>query len=201
MNFQLTTSDNLTLGSWFVLSEPFYQSYRMSSPLPVANPNLEVVHDAIRKHPTILYCHGNTATRAAPARVQHYMSFTSRFHANVMVIDYRGFGESQGEPSDWGLKEDARTAWRWLLEHGAKPEDILIVGHSLGTGVVTTLATWLTQEGVKPRGVVLLAPFTNVASLLETYDIQGYPILQPLQTFPLGRSKHSSTYFHPCLQE
>ncbi|PIL35196.1 transporter [Ganoderma sinense ZZ0214-1] len=187
MNFQLTTTDNLTLGSWFVLSEPFYQSHRMSSPLPVANPSLEVVHDAIRKHPTVLYCHGNTATRAAPARVQHYLSFTSRLHANVMVIDYRGFGESQGQPSDWGLKEDARAAWRWLVEHGAKPEDVLIVGHSLGTGVVTTLATWLTQEGVKPRGVVLLAPFTNVASLLETYDIQGYPILQPLQTFPLGR--------------
>ncbi|EJF61006.1 alpha/beta-hydrolase [Dichomitus squalens LYAD-421 SS1] len=187
MNFQLTTPDNVTLGSWFVLSEPFYQAHRMSSPVPVTQPTMEVVRDAIRAYPTILYCHGASATRAAPTRVQHYASFTSRLRANVLVFDYRGFGESEGEPSDWGLREDARTAWRWLIDQGARPEDVLILGHSLGTGVATTLATWLAQQDVRPRGVVLTAPFTNVATLVQTYDIQGVPILQPLQTFPLGR--------------
>ncbi len=65
------------------------------------------------------------------------------------------------------------------------------MGHSLGTGVAAQLARRLGAEGVRPRGVVLLAPFTSVSKLLETYAILGVPVLQPLQTFPLGISEWS----------
>ncbi|RPD56145.1 alpha/beta-hydrolase [Lentinus tigrinus ALCF2SS1-7] len=187
MNTKLVTTDNVKIGSWFVLSEPFYQEYRASSPVLPTQPPLEVIQTALRTYPTILYCHGAAATRAAPARMQHYSSFSSRLQANILIIDYRGFGDSEGIPSEAGLAEDAKTAWRWLMEQGAKPEDIMIIGHSLGTGVVTSLARSLAQENLKPRGVALLAPFTNLATLVETYSIRGIPILQPLQSFSFGR--------------
>ncbi|KAI0754611.1 alpha/beta-hydrolase [Daedaleopsis nitida] len=187
MNFKLTTSDNVTIGAWFVLSEPFYQTHRAGNSMPIPHPSLGVVQMALQTHPTILYCHGAAATRAAPARIHHYSTFSSRLRANVLVIDYRGFGDSEGVPSDFGLAEDAQTAWRWLMEQGAKPENVMIIGHSLGTGVATGLATSLAQQNIKPRGVALLAPFTNVATLVETYSIRGIPILQPLQTFAIGR--------------
>ena len=194
MNFKLTTPDNVTIGSWFVLSEPFYQSYRASVSTLSSQPSLEVVHKALRTQPTILYCHGAAATRAAPARMHTYSTFSSRLRANVLAIDYRGFGDSEGVPSDTGLIEDAKTAWRWLMDQGTKPEDIMIIGHSMGTGVVTGLATALARENIKPRGVALLAPFTNLATLVETYSIRGIPILQPLQTFAFGQSE----YMHVC---
>ncbi|KAI0351425.1 alpha/beta-hydrolase [Trametes cingulata] len=197
LNFKLTTSDNVTIGAWFVLSEPFYQSLRTSSPGPLEQPSLKTVQEALRANPTILYFHGNAATRAAPLRIQHYSSFSSRLRVNVLVIDYRGFADSEGIPSEPGLTEDAKTAWRWVLEHGAKPEDIMLVGHSLGTGVTSRLATWLAQEGVKPRGVALLAPFTSLATLVETYDLGGIPILQPLQTFAIGRKLMKKLIQHP----
>ncbi|KAI0671098.1 alpha/beta-hydrolase [Trametes maxima] len=187
LNLKLTTSDNVTIGAWFVLSEPAYQSLRISSPVALVQPSIETVQEALRAYPTVLYFHGNAATRAAPMRVQHYSSYTSRLKANVLAIDYRGFGDSSGIPSTSGLAEDARTAWRWVVEHGAKPEDIVLVGHSLGTGVTSALATWLAREGVKARGVALLAPFTSLASVVETYDLGGFPLLQPLQSFALGR--------------
>ncbi|KAI0629835.1 alpha/beta-hydrolase [Trametes polyzona] len=187
LNLRLTTSDNVTIGAWFVLSEPAFQSLRTASPTPLGPPSLQAVREAIQTNPTVLYFHGNAATRAAPMRIQHYSMFTSRLCTNVLAIDYRGFGDSDGIPSDPGLTEDAKTAWRWVLEQGAKPEDVMLVGHSLGTGVTSRLATWLAREGVKPRGVALLAPFTSLASVVETYDIGGFPLLQPLQSFALGR--------------
>lgn len=190
MNTQLHSSDNLTLGAWFLLSDPYYQTLRTSASESLPKPSRETVQSAIQKYPTILYLHGQAATRAAPFRCLIYSSFTSRLQANVFAIDYRGFGESEGSPSVDGLTEDAHTAWRWLLEHGAKPENILVVGHSLGTGVASRFAAGLAKQGVKPRGVALLAPFSSLTTLLETYDIEGIPLLQPLQSFTLGRSTH-----------
>lgn len=52
---------------------------------------------------------------------------------------------------------DARAAWDWLIEHGTREEDILIMGHSLGTGVASQLGAQFGVEGISPRGIVLLS--------------------------------------------
>lgn len=65
----------------------------------------------------------------------------------MLVIDYRGFGDSESYPSELGLNLDARTSWDWLVEKGADPKDIIIVGQSLGTGVATKLTSQLAEEG------------------------------------------------------
>jgi len=184
LNVQLQTPDNQTLGGWFVLSDPYYQQHPVSSSYSTP-PNL--IHDALTSQKTILFFHGTAGSRATASRRQLYTSFTSRLQTNVLVIDYRGFGDSTGVPDEKGLEIDALTAWNWLLEHGAKEEDILIVGHSLGTGVSSKLGRNLAQLGKKPRGVVLLAPFTSFAVLIEEYPLFGFPVLQPLQSFALGR--------------
>ncbi|GBE85217.1 Protein bem46 [Sparassis crispa] len=187
LDFKLHTSDDVTLGAWFILSEPYYQSLRTSAPAPLSTPSMDTIQSAMRAHPTVLYLHGAAGTRATAWRVQHFTSFTSRLQVNLLTIDYRGFADSEGSPSEDGLALDAYTAWTWLLDHGAKAEDILVVGHSLGTGVAGKLGSQLAKEGVRPRGIVLLAPFSSVTSLAETYNPMGYPILQPLQRFAWGR--------------
>ncbi|KAG9078468.1 hypothetical protein FS749_009499 [Ceratobasidium sp. UAMH 11750] len=139
---------------------------------------------AIQTHPTVLFFHGNAMSRAFHMRTRLYSVLTSRLDANVLVIDYRGFGDSEGTPSERGLLLDARTAWDWLIRNGARAEDITILGQSLGTGVAAGLAAELAEEGVSPRGVALLAPYSSIAKLLETYNLGGkLPILQPLQSF------------------
>jgi abhydrolase domain-containing protein 12 len=102
---------------------------------------------ALQTHPTVLFFHGNAMTRAFSLRTRLYSTLSSRLNANVLVIDYRGFGNSEGTPSERGLQIDARTAWGWLIENGAKEEDITIVGQSLGTGVSVGLAVELAEEG------------------------------------------------------
>ena len=74
-----------------------------------------------------------------------------------MVIDYRGFGDSEGHPSVEGVSLDARAGWDFLISEGAKPEDVLILGHSLGTAIAGMLAAELGRGGVQPRGTVLMS--------------------------------------------
>lgn len=74
-----------------------------------------------------------TPPRALPAHVAHYTAFPSRLNANVLAIDYRGFADSTGTPSEEGLLIDARAAWDWLLSKG----------HSLGTDVAAKVAAQL----------------------------------------------------------
>lgn len=189
MNLQLTTSDNETLGAWFVLSESAY--HRLASDAFSDSRAPSSIYFALKTSPTIFFLHGAAATRAVTWRVATYGAFTSRLDCNVLAIDYRGFAESSGIPTENGFEEDAYTGWRWLLDRGADAKDVLIVGHSLGTGVAGRLVNRLAtdEKEDKPLGVVLLAPFTSLAKLVETYPIFGLPVLQPLQMFPLGMSK------------
>ncbi|KAF8918827.1 Alpha/Beta hydrolase protein [Mucidula mucida] len=179
-NFKIHTSDNETLGAWFVLSDALYQTI----PFPPSSPDI-YISQAVKQFPTILFLHGNAATRAFSARVQHYTAFSARMHANVLAIDYRGFAESSGSPSEDGLVCDARAAWEWLISQGARGEDILIVGHSLGTGVGARLAAELSDENVPYRGVVLMSPFSSIGELLKTYSVFGaVPLMKPLAMIP-----------------
>ncbi|KAF9267591.1 alpha/beta-hydrolase [Marasmius fiardii PR-910] len=191
-NFKIHTSDNETLGSWFILAESVYQS--LSTPHTLPQPHIA---NAIRSRPTILFFHGNAATRAFHARIQHYSSLTARLDVNLLAIDYRGFAESSGSPSEEGLVRDARAAWEWLLSQGAKGEDILIVGHSLGTGVSARLAAQLSDEGLKYRAVVLMSPFSSIEEVLKTYNVLGtIPLIKPLAMIPYAMNFISWALIH-----
>jgi len=104
-----------------------------------------------------------------------------------MVIDYRGFGDSEGYPSVGGVSMDARAGWDFLIGEGAKPEDVLIMGHSLGTAIAGLLAAELGREGVQPRGTVLMSAFSSVRSLIDHYYLFGFlPLLKPLSAIPFA---------------
>ena len=207
-NVRVKTPDNETLGAWFTFSDPFYAAHKAhllapsnsSSSSPSSHD--EFIRTALRTHPTILFLHGNGGTRLLASRVHHYQAFASRLRANVFAPDYRGYADSTGTPSEAGLILDARASWDWLRAHGAASENVLIVGNSLGTAVAVQLASVLEAEqqlggtdehgkavGVssreRPRGVVLLAPFSSVQTLLDSYYIAGFvPLFAPIRTFP-----------------
>lgn len=152
---------------------------------PEANAAEREIPRALVSQPTILFLHGNTATRAFYVRVRQYTGFTSRIRANVLAIDYRGFGDSAGTPTEDGLMVDSRAAWDWLVDNGARPEDILIVGHSLGTAVASMLSVSLAEEGSRFKGLALLSPFSSLHDVLDTYCVFGFlPVMLPLHIVP-----------------
>ncbi|CAJ1438474.1 unnamed protein product, partial [Effrenium voratum] len=67
---------------------------------------------AARSSPTFLFCHANAGNIGL--RIPNFEQLIKKLGVNVFAIDYRGFGRSEGSPSEEGLIEDALTAWRWL---------------------------------------------------------------------------------------
>ncbi|KAJ7489012.1 Alpha/Beta hydrolase protein [Mycena latifolia] len=174
VNMFIKSTDNATLGAWFVASEQHYRSAKTVD-----------IPAALKERPTILFLHGATRTRASPHRVVLYSALSARLNANILAVDYRGFGDSSGVPTLAGVAEDARAAWDTLIALGAPPADILIVGTSLGCSVAGLLAADLGREDIRPRGLVLLAPFASVRTLMaEYYQFGWLPLLKPLTRVP-----------------
>ena len=82
---------------------------------------------------------------------------------NVVMVDYRGYGQSDGTPSVAAIKGDALTVYAFAVEElGVPPERLLLHGHSMGTLV----ATWVATE--RPaRALVLESPVTNIEDVLD----------------------------------
>jgi uncharacterized protein len=130
----LHTSDGLDLGAWFVPADP-----------PDANV-------------TVLVANGNAGDRSVRAPLARALAAEG---LSVLLFDYRGYGGNPGSPSETGLARDVRAARSFLVDDLDVPPDRLIYfGESLGTGVVTELAT---EE--PPAGLVLRSPYTDLAAL------------------------------------
>jgi fermentation-respiration switch protein FrsA (DUF1100 family) len=117
-------------------------------------------------HGTVLLFHGNAGD------MSHRIDYAKMFHElgyNTLLVDYRGFGESTGEPSEQGTYRDALACWQWLTAtKGIQAADIVIFGESLGGGI----ATWLAAQQI-PRALILASTFTSIPDL----GAQVYPWL------------------------
>lgn len=81
-----------------------------------------------------LYFHGNAANLDYYySRATLLANITKRGDFGVLMIDYQGYGLSTGEPSIAALLQDADAAMKWLLSRGARQENIISYGFSLGS--------------------------------------------------------------------
>lgn len=108
--------------------------------------------------PVIMWLHGNGGN------ISHRVENIALWHQSgfgVWIFDYRGYGLSQGRPSETGVYADARAAYRHLVESlGVPPERVVIFGRSLGCAVAVELA-----NGVPARALILESAFTNVGDM------------------------------------
>lgn len=89
--------------------------------------------------PTVLYFHGNAGNIGH--RLQNAKGFIMRCGVNVLMVDYRGYGQSTGEPSEQGLHDDARATFNYLLtRNDLDHNQICLFGRSLGGAVAIDLA-------------------------------------------------------------
>ena len=129
------TEDNLDLKGWYAL--------------------------ATTKPFTIVFFHGTgdnlyrAAHIADPYIVAGY---------GFLVTEYRGYSGLPGKPTEFGLYADGRAYLQALEAQGVKPENIILFGHSLGTGVATQLAT---ESHV--GGLMLLAPYLSMTKMAQLH--------------------------------
>lgn len=128
----IPTADGVRLHGWFI---------------PAAEPGK-----------TLLFFHGNAGN------ISHRLDALAIFHRldlNVLIIDYRGYGRSEGSPSEQGLYQDAEAAWRYLRrEKGVAARDIVLYGHSLGGAV----AAWLAARQT-PGALIVESSFTSIPDI------------------------------------
>jgi fermentation-respiration switch protein FrsA (DUF1100 family) len=140
---EVVTSDGVRLHGWFLWASP----------------------SRARGAPTLLVFHGNgeNLTNDAP-----WHDLLRLLGCNVAAIDYRGYGLSEGSPSEAGLIEDGFAALRAVRARpDVDPAKIVLLGSSIGSGVAVAVAA---REEV--AGVILQSPFDS----LRTVALRHYPI-------------------------
>jgi len=129
---ELSADDGVKLHAWY---------------LPVENPRA-----------TLLFFHGNAGN------ISHRLDSLKLFHdlqLSVLIFDYRGFGLSEGTPSETGTYLDAEAAWRYLTNDRAIPSRrIILFGRSLGGSI----AAWMAARS-DAMGLILESAFTSIPDL------------------------------------
>jgi len=112
--------------------------------------------------PTVVYLHGNGGNiagrthRARPIVAKGY---------GLLLVEYRGYAENPGTPTEPGLYADARAGLDFLQSEGVGPGDIVLLGESLGSGVAVQMAAELGRAGTPVAGLILEAPYTSTTDV------------------------------------
>jgi uncharacterized protein len=139
----------------------------------------------------VLFCHGNAGNVALWADVLRILH--DRMGVSAMGFDYRGYGRSEGTPSEAGVLADARAARKWLANRvGIAESQIVLMGRSLGGAVAVDLAA----DGA--RGLILESTFTSMPEV-------GHAVAPWLPARTLMRTQFNSlakmrNYHGPLLQ-
>ena len=129
----IETTDGVTLHGWFITG---------------------------RSSQVLLFFHGNAGN------ISHRLDSIVQFQdlgLSVFIVDYRGYGQSEGRTTEEGIYRDADAAWRYLIEsRGVAANDIVIFGRSLGASVASRLAI---QH--QPLALILESSFTSVPDIAK----------------------------------
>jgi fermentation-respiration switch protein FrsA (DUF1100 family) len=118
-----------------------------------------VPHAQPKAHALLL--HGNAGNVTLLAETLRTLN--RRHNLSVLALDYRGFGRSEGKPTEQGLYQDARAARGWLAEKENIAEtDIVLMGMSIGGAVAVDLAS---KDGA--RGLILANTFTSLPAAAQ----------------------------------
>ncbi|MDD5774276.1 MAG: alpha/beta hydrolase [bacterium] len=130
------TKDNVVLNGWFF-------------PAPLEEPSKF----------SILYFHGGSGNISNRLPI---IEFLHKLGLKVFIFDYRGYGKSEGIPSEEGLYLDGRAAYDLMKSQNINPSNIIFYGESLGAAVAIELA-----QKEKCAGVITLGAFTTAKQMLK----------------------------------
>lgn len=115
----------------------------------------------------ILFACGNAGNISY--RAQRFKQLSNVHRLSLFAFDYRGYGLSEGQPNEAGVLLDARAARTWLADRaGVKETNIVLMGESLGGGVMVDLAS---RDGA--RGLILERTYTSLPDVAAHF----YPLL------------------------
>jgi fermentation-respiration switch protein FrsA (DUF1100 family) len=125
----LKTKDGVTISAWYIPAQ--------------------------HERGVVLFCHGNAGN------ISHRLDSIRIFHdlkLSMLVFDYRGYGRSEGSPTEEGTYLDAESAWNYLIKiKHISPEKIVLFGRSLGSAVAAEIAL-----NHKAGALIIESGFTSI---------------------------------------
>lgn len=115
----------------------------------------------------IMYCHGQSLHMDAYwPRTSLLANLVEKHHYGVFMMDYRGYGMSDGNATEQGLYEDVDASIDWLIAMGAKQEQTFYYGFSLGCIPVIDRAAYRTD--FQPAKIIIESPLASVENLAQS---------------------------------
>lgn len=155
---EIVTEDDVALFAWLVRPKAASAGTK-PRPKPSSRPKGKKPKKAIPRF-LLIYFHGNAGSLAERF---FWIQALVETGVDVLAVDYRGYGKSEGSPSEEGLQLDAEAVYSYAIETlEVPPERILLYGKSLGGAVAAQLAS--TQP---VRGLILQSTFSTLADQAE----------------------------------
>ena len=132
--------------------------------------------------PTIIFFHGNAGNIGL--RLPNAMQMLRYLGANVLMVEYRGYGDSDRvAPTEAGLKLDAEAALQFARQRAGSidPAQIFLFGRSLGGSVAFHLAEYAVTRNIPLAGIMVENTFTSISDMVDKL----MPFLTPLKPFVL----------------
>jgi len=138
----IVTKDKVKLHAWFVKANPSPKLCR-----------------------TLIFFHGNAGNIGS--RLPNIEVLVKRLNTNVLILAYRGYGNSEGKPSEEGLKLDAEATLEYALSRDdiINKERLFVFGRSLGGAVATQLAM---SKGSHLKGLIIENTFTSISDMVDS---------------------------------
>lgn len=161
--------------SEFVLDvEPGVKVHGWLIPPPESPPSGASQGERLSPGLWVLFCHGNAGNishRLETIRIVHGLGM------GMCIFDYRGYGQSTGQPDVPGTFRDAQAAWE-MLSRTVPPQKIVVWGRSLGGAVAANLAAEQSRKAEPPAALILESTFTSIVAMGR----KRYPFL-PIRFF------------------
>ncbi|XP_026324607.1 monoacylglycerol lipase ABHD12-like isoform X2 [Hyposmocoma kahamanoa] len=191
------------IGIWHILPKTLYERIKGDFEHTDKEQLNRIMDEELAKStmPVMMYCHGNSNSRAATHRIQLY-KFFQQMDFHTIAYDYRGYGDSTNlNPTEDGVVEDSLVVYEWLCntvaKEGKRPP-LFVWGHSLGTGISSHLLGNLPELSTRllsresplppPCGLILEAPFNNLAD-----EVAQHPLSKLVTWLPY----YESTFVAP----
>ncbi len=145
---EVPMADDLMLHGWLALADG-----------QAAGDSVEGLERLSEGRTLLLYFPGNAGHRGYRADA---IAGLTNLGLDVVLVDYRGYAENSGKPTEASLHADARDTHAWLVARGVAADRLILFGESLGCAVAVRLAADLCRGGESPAGLLLRSPFSSM---------------------------------------
>lgn len=161
-----TGEQDFKLGDTYKIQDSLIHLFTLSSKGPSENTatTIQAIYigsiSKIKTDTVIMYCHGNKWHMDFYWQRAKLLAHTNgKNKYGVLMIDYRGFGLSEGKPTEDGLYADVDAALQWLKLNGLSNDRLMLYGFSMGSAPVCELTS--KPRSMSPTKIILEAPFAS----------------------------------------